>query len=110
MRLLDCAISPKGHLSSPVYCRCSIFCLVQISDCSLFGGGAAAHRRGLNSDLVTNNLLNSDSFTEALEWVIPLEPLKFHWCVLVEELVDREVTATDLDLDLASLDLHHDAT
>ena len=110
MRLLGCAISPKGRLSSPISCRCCIFCLVQLSDSSLFGGGAAAHRRGLNTDLVTNDLLNSDSLAEAFEWVIPLEPLELHWCVLIEELVDGEVTATDLDLDLASLDLHHDAT
>ena len=110
MRLLDCAISLKRRLSSLFFSRSSILSLFQISDGSFFGGGAAAHRGGLNSLLVANNLLNSDSLTEALERVVPLESLEFHGCVLIEEFVDGEVTATDLDLDLASLDLNHDTT
>ena len=110
MRLLDCALFPKRRFSSLNFSRCYILFLFQISDGSFFGGGAAAHRRCLDSSLVTNNLLNSDSLTEALKWVIPLEPLKFYWGVLIEELVDGEVTAIDLDLDLASLDLNHNAT
>ena len=74
------------------------------------GGCLAANRRCFPRNLVPERLLDSHFLAEALERVSPIEPLKLLRGVLVQEFVNREETSTDLDLDLASLHLHHDLT
>jgi hypothetical protein len=46
---------------------------------------------------------------ETLQRVFALQFLELDGCVLVQELVDREVSATDTDVDLVFLDLDGDA-
>ena len=54
-------------------------------------------------------LLHCYPLCEASEWISAFEFLKLYRCVLVYELVNRQVTTTDLDLDLVSLNFDHNA-
>ena len=46
--------------------------------------------------------------TEPLEWVSTLQLSELVWCVLVQELIDTHVAASDSDLNLVLLDPHVD--
>ena len=59
---------------------------------------------------IADGLLDSDALAEPLQWVLALEFLKLHRRVLIEKLVNREVTTADLDQDLVFLNFDADAT
>ena len=82
---------------------------IACSDGSLFSGRCAAHRRSLNSTLSANDLLHGDTLVETLEWILALETLKLARRVLVQELVDGQVSAAHLDDDFSTLDLDEHA-
>ncbi len=54
--------------------------------------------------------MDSNFFAESLQRISPLELLQFLRSVLVQKLIDGEVTASDLDHDLVSGDFDVDAT
>lgn len=68
----------------------------------------ATDRRRLHATPSGHYLLDSNALVEAPEWVLTLKLLKLHWRVLVQELIDGEITTSDLDQDLAALDLDAD--
>ena len=65
-------------------------------------------RRRFDSNTVAYRFLDSYLISQSLEWISSFELGQFFWSVLIEELIDRQVAATDLDLDLASLHPDHD--
>ncbi len=79
------------------------------SDGSLLGRRGAAHRRSFNSALPTNDLLHGNTLVETLKRVFTLEALKLARRVLVQELVNGQVSAAHLDDDLSTLNLNEDA-
>lgn len=58
---------------------------------------------------VAKDFLYGNPLAEALQRVIALKTFELSWRVLVQELVNGEVATTDLDNDLASLDLDEHA-
>ena len=53
--------------------------------------------------------MKGDSVGHAAERVLALENLELGWSVLIKELVDREETTADTDLNLVLNTLNHDA-
>ena len=64
----------------------------------------------LGSVSAVQSLLNSDLLTEPFQGISTFELFELNRRVLVEELVDRKVTASDLDLDLIALHFDHDTS
>ena len=57
---------------------------------------------------LTERLLDGDLLAESLKWVSSFQLFKLDGRVLVQELVDGEVAAADLDLNLVTFNLDHD--
>jgi len=57
-----------------------------------------------------DDLLDGHSLSEAFQRVSSFQLLELNGRVLIQELIDGEVASTDLDLDLVSLHLDHDAS
>lgn len=53
--------------------------------------------------MVHDGLLDGDLLAESLYWVLSLKLLELYRCVLVQELVDREVAAAHSDFDVVLL-------
>ena len=75
------------------------------SDGRLFG---ATDGRGFSNTCVHDSLLNCNFLAESLERIVALEFLKLNRRVLVEELVDGQVTTANTNLDVVLLDLDSD--
>ena len=53
--------------------------------------------------------MNGYFLTESLKWVFSLQLLKLDWGVLVQELINGEISSSDSDLDVVLLHLHSDS-
>jgi hypothetical protein len=71
-------------------------------------GGRLSQRRCLAHLLPDDRLLHGDLLRELLQRVLALQLLQLGRGVLVQELVDREVTTTDTDVDLVLVDADPD--
>ena len=49
-----------------------------------------------------NRLLQSDTIRHAAHWIFAIKLFELSWSVLVEELIEGEVTSTNLDLNLVT--------
>ena len=78
------------------------------SDSTLSLGRLAWRVHGRVDLPALQSLLQSDSVGHASGRILSLEPLKLRRRILVNELIDREETATDLDLNLVTQGLHVD--
>ena len=68
-------------------------------------GRLTANWRGLNARLIADDFLDGNTLAHPLKWILALQLLELSWRVLIQELVDAEVASTNLDQDLAALDL-----
>ena len=68
-------------------------------------GRLTANWRGLNARLIADDFLDGNTLAHPLKWILALQLLQLSWRVLIQELVDAEVASTNLDQDLAALDL-----
>ena len=93
-------------ITSTFCCSHSLLLASSAGSSSLDRGLLAANRADLNSDLISDDLLDGNSLAEPLEGVSPLKLLELDRSVLVQELVDGEETTADLDLDLVCGHLH----
>ena len=76
----------------------------------LRGAGTRGHctcdRAAFTKLFAKNSLLDGHFLRELLHRVVSLEFFHFWWSVLVEELVDRKVAATNTDVDLVFVHTH----
>ena len=63
----------------------------------------AANWGSLYTRSFVNDFLHSNSFVESLQRISTLELLKLCRCVLIQELIDRQISTSNLDLDLVAL-------
>ena len=72
--------------------------------------GRDSHWGGLLDLLAHECLLYHNAFTESFEGIFALQLFKLHGSILVEELIDGEVSTADTDVDLILHDSNGDST
>ena len=55
--------------------------------------------------MIDNCLLDSNLFTESLEWIFSLKFLELNWGVLIKELIKGKISSSNSNLDIVLLNL-----